>query len=430
MYTKDVNARSPLRVLERSMRGGLGRKNLGVVLARSGVGKTACLVQIALDGLLRGLRVLHVSNEAPVDHLRSYYDELFHELERSTGLSEGSAVLLEIERRRLLISQPGPNLQIAKLNEAATIARGTLGADPDVIVVEGFDLNVASDADILALRELAGRLDAELWLSVRTHRHLPITHPKGYPSPVDRLESSIDVMVALESLDTRIRIRVMKDHDAPEAPTQSLLLDSVTLQLLEEDQPTGTAAARNRARFTLHSGGARGAEATFGEMAERYGIREVTFSFEGHMNRVRSRGLRVLTENELRIGDVSLRYVSQRLGRIFPQHPSVRSVIQSIWHQVKPCHQIFVVGIIQPDLTVRGGTGWGAELARRWKKEVFVFDQVQDSWFRWDGEQWAKAEPVVTSPYFVGTGTANLQANGQKAIETLFERSFGPQDQA
>jgi hypothetical protein len=430
MYTKDVNARSPLRVLERSMRGGLGRKNVGVVLARSGVGKTACLVQIALDALLRGLRVLHVSNEAPVDHLRSYYDELFHELERSTGLLEASAVLLEMERRRLLISQPGPNLHIAKLTEAAAIAKGALGADPDVIIVEGFDLSVASDADVAALRDLAGRLDAELWLSVRTHRHLPITHPKGYPSPVDRLESNIDVMIALESLDTRIRLRVIKDHDAPEAPQQALLLDSVTLQLIEEDQPAGTAAARNRARFTLHSGGARGAEATFGEMAERYGIREVTFSFEGHMNRVRSRGLRVLSENELRVGDVSLRYVSQRLGRIFPQHPSVRSVIQSIWHQVKPCNQIFVVGIIQPDGTVRGGTGWGAELARRWKKEVYVFDQVQDHWFRWDGEQWAQAEPVITSPFFVGTGTANLQPNGQKAIESLFERSFGPQEQA
>ena len=430
MYTKDVNARSPLRVLERSMRGGLGRKNIGVVLARSGVGKTACLVQIALDALLRGLRVLHVSNEAPVDHLRSYYDELFHELERTTGLLEASSVLLELEHRRLLISQPGPNLQLDKLTEAAAIAKGALGENPDVVIVEGFDLNTASEADLQALRDMADRLDSELWLSVRTHRHLPITHAKGYPSPADRFESQIDVMVALESLDNRIRIRVIKDHDAPEAPQQSLLLDSVTLQLIEEDQPAGTSAARNRARFTLHSGGARGAEATFGEMAERYGIREVTFSFEGHMNRVRSRGLRVLTENELRIGDVSLRYVSQRLGRIFPQHPSVRSVIQSIWHQVKPCNQVFVVGIIQPDGTVRGGTGWGAELARRWKKEVFVFDQVQDHWFRWDGEQWAQAEPVITSPFFVGTGTANLQANGQKAIESLFERSFGPQDQA
>jgi len=412
------------------MRGGLGRKNIGVVLARSGVGKTACLVQIALDALLRGLRVLHVSNEAPVDHLRSYYDELFHELERTTGLLEASSVLLELEHRRLLISQPGPNLQLDKLTEAAAIAKGALGENPDVVIVEGFDLNTASEADLQALRDMADRLDSELWLSVRTHRHLPITHAKGYPSPADRFESQIDVMVALESLDNRIRIRVIKDHDAPEAPQQSLLLDSVTLQLIEEDQPAGTSAARNRARFTLHSGGARGAEATFGEMAERYGIREVTFSFEGHMNRVRSRGLRVLTENELRIGDVSLRYVSQRLGRIFPQHPSVRSVIQSIWHQVKPCNQVFVVGIIQPDGTVRGGTGWGAELARRWKKEVFVFDQVQDHWFRWDGEQWAQAEPVITSPFFVGTGTANLQANGQKAIESLFERSFGPQDQA
>ena len=53
MYRKEVNERSPLRLLEKSIHGGLGPGNLGVVLARAGVGKTAFLVQLGLDDLLR-----------------------------------------------------------------------------------------------------------------------------------------------------------------------------------------------------------------------------------------------------------------------------------------------------------------------------------------------------------------------------------------
>ncbi len=57
--------------------------------------------------------------------------------------------------------------------------------------------------------------------------------------------------------------------------------------------------------FILFSGGAKGAEAEFGANAERFGIDEVNFTFEGH-NLVRQRGLRVLNHEELKTGDVSL----------------------------------------------------------------------------------------------------------------------------
>ena len=60
MDRKQINDQSPLRILEQSSHGGLGRGNLGVVMARAGVGKTAFLVHIALDTLLRDRKVFHV----------------------------------------------------------------------------------------------------------------------------------------------------------------------------------------------------------------------------------------------------------------------------------------------------------------------------------------------------------------------------------
>src|SRR5882762_5387057 len=108
MYPKDVNERSPMRVFEKSMHGGLGKGNVGVVASRAGVGKTALLVQIAIDDLLRDRRVLHISHEHAVDHVRAYYDEIFHEIAQQNHLDEGPrSIRFDLERNRLIYSHLG-----------------------------------------------------------------------------------------------------------------------------------------------------------------------------------------------------------------------------------------------------------------------------------------------------------------------------------
>ncbi len=150
----------------------------------------------------------------------------------------------------------------------------------------------------------------------------------------------------------------------------------------------------------LYSGAANGAEAAFGAAAERHGIDEVNFTFEGH-NDARTRGLRVLTHEELRQGDVSLAYVSRLMHREYRDTDLFKKVLQSIWHQVNNGQEIYVVGQIQ------------------------VFDQVKDGWHRWVGDAWeAHAGPVITHPHITGTGTRFLKENGTKAIDDLFKRSF------
>jgi len=174
----------------------------------------------------------------------------------------------------------------------------------------------------------------------------------------------------------------------------------------------------------LFSGAAQGAEAAFGEAAERAGIAEVNFTFEGHSD-ARHRGIRVLTPEELRHGDVSLSYVSRLMNRKYPDTPLFRKVLQSIWHQVNHGQQIFVIGTILPDLTVRGGTGVAAEYAKFFNKPLFAFDQTQDGWFSWSGDTWQPVrDPVVSEKHFTGTGTRFLESNGRAAIDALFQRSF------
>ena len=174
----------------------------------------------------------------------------------------------------------------------------------------------------------------------------------------------------------------------------------------------------------LFSGAAKGAEAEFGACAERVGIEEVNFTFEGH-NDERRRGIRVLTHKELEHGDVSLAYVSRLMHRHYPNTPLFKKVLQSIWHQVNAGQEIWVVGRMLEDRTVKGGTGWGAEFAKLCNKPLFVFDQDKSGWFRWTGDAFESAkDPVIQHRHFTGTGTRFVKENGRAAIRGLFKRSF------
>jgi hypothetical protein len=178
----------------------------------------------------------------------------------------------------------------------------------------------------------------------------------------------------------------------------------------------------------LFSGGAPGAEAEFGACAERHGIEEVNFTFDGHKID-RHRGVRVLNHEELQAGDVSLEYVSRLMHRRYTDSPTIRKVLQTLWYQVNHGQEIYVIGTILEDGTVRGGTGWGAEFAKLCNKPLHVFDQARDGWFHWSGTDWTALGqsklPTIAHPHFTGTGTRTIRDNGRRAIEELLTRSFG-----
>ena len=133
-----------------------------------------------------------------------------------------------------------------------------------------------------------------------------------------------------------------------------------------------------------------------------------------------------LSDTELKLGEVSTSYLSTHMHRTYPETPLFRKVLQSIWHQVNTAGEVFAIGVIQTDNTVKGGTGWAAELARHQEKSVHVYDQEKRSWHRWSGSTWVvESEPVISKTRFTGTGTRFLSADGKAAIRALFERSFG-----
>jgi len=178
--------------------------------------------------------------------------------------------------------------------------------------------------------------------------------------------------------------------------------------------------------MTLFSSATRGAEEEFGRLAEQYGIQEINYSYAGHPN-TRSRGLHELTPGELLKGDVSLHYVSRLLNRNYTEKGDIfRKVLQTQFHIVNSSKEIFVVGEIQDDQTVKGGTGWGTEFAKICNKTLHVYDQKRDGWFRWQDSQWVSvSNPVISEREFGGIGTRYLEDNGRAALASLFSASLG-----
>jgi hypothetical protein len=424
-----------MRVFEKSMHGGLGRGNVGVVAAKTGVGKTPLLVQIALDDLMRDRRVLHISHEHAVDHVRAYYDEIFHELAAASHLEAPEGVKLDIERHRLIFSLMAqasaapPSLRggkssLTRILETVQFAREVMHFEPDVIVIDHFDFANAGDDAAAALASLAKERNVELWLSV--HAEGATKTPGQLPAPLDRFAASLGVVVYLQPEKDVVRLRLLKDHDNQDLAELHLRLDAHTMRVFDEDVTPNSERPRDPRRYRLVSGGNKGAEAEFGACAEKWGLTEVNYTFDGHRLLERNRGIVTLGDEDLKKGDFSLVNASKRLNRTLSEIPLVRSILQTIWHQITNASQVFVVGNIQEDNTVRGGTGWGAELARLWKKPLYVFDQHKRSWFRWSGTAWEMSnQPVISNESFAGLGTQNLNEDGREAIRDLFLRSFG-----
>ncbi len=89
MVRSELIKHSPLRILDASTNGGVGKGNVGVMAARHGVGKTSALVHIATDKLLQGKHVIHVTFASRTVHIIDYYEEIFTEISKVKDLAGG-----------------------------------------------------------------------------------------------------------------------------------------------------------------------------------------------------------------------------------------------------------------------------------------------------------------------------------------------------
>ncbi|UCF67966.1 MAG: hypothetical protein JSV80_01320 [Acidobacteriota bacterium] len=233
--------RSWRALLERDGYPGPGPGSLALVMARAGVGKTAVLTGIGLDALLAGHRVLHVSVESNVDHVRDWYDDLLAELMRvQTGEYHPAQIQLEIERRRHIHSYLHHSFSLERLEQTVTLLDEQMDFRPQLIIFDRLQDELLHPEIVGGLQSIARRLGAELWTAARVHREGPPAREGHLPPPIDRIEQQLDLALRLEPEGSRVRLHVVKDRDKILDRDLHVLLDPTTLLLVSDAAaPTG-----------------------------------------------------------------------------------------------------------------------------------------------------------------------------------------------
>ncbi|MBP5163119.1 MAG: hypothetical protein ILP16_09125, partial [Spirochaetales bacterium] len=214
MEVAELIKKSPIRVLESSIDGGLGRGNLGVLASRHGVGKTACMVHLAIDKILRGQNVIHVSFGANVEHIMNWYKEAFREISEFRSLDDAFDVYQTIRSNRVMMnfSQEGVGVDKILASLETLINQGSFKAD--AVFFDGYKLTMASDDDVTKIKEFAKKMNIEVWFCVSPARPNVEFTEYGVPVTMDPYLEKIDVLIGLHYNDEKSRVimTVVKDH--------------------------------------------------------------------------------------------------------------------------------------------------------------------------------------------------------------------------
>lgn len=231
---EELIKRSPLRVLEKSISGGLGKGNIGVLASRKGVGKTACLVHIAADKLIQDKHVIHVSYATRVDHIMTWYEDIFKELAKTPRMKSALAMSEELIRNRVIMNfkQDGAKTEQVLRSVEAMIVHGNFRAE--TVIVDGLDFALAGQADILKFKEFAGRIGLEVWFSASLKGDDPLFDDRGIPFELMGYLGAIDVLISLQHHGDHVHFNLIKDHDRLAPKDLRLRLDPTTLLIAKD----------------------------------------------------------------------------------------------------------------------------------------------------------------------------------------------------
>ncbi|MBN1560950.1 AAA family ATPase [candidate division KSB1 bacterium] len=229
MLKEQLLKRSPIRVLEETLDGGLGSGQLGVLTARKGVGKTASLVHIATDKLLLGQNVLHISFADDPRHIITWYEQVFREVAKAYRLENELDVHEEIIRHRLILHFKRPDLTFDQIKANIQQVKAGFSGEPQVIIVDGFPFENATTELLAQWRNLAQENKLAVWFSATLHREKLDLDEHGVPAPVNKFYDLLDIIIMLKPQKDYIDFCLLKSHDDSSGRKIHIKLDPKTL---------------------------------------------------------------------------------------------------------------------------------------------------------------------------------------------------------
>lgn len=186
-----------------------------------------------------------------------------------------------------------------------------------------------------------------------------------------------------------------------------------------------------------HSGGAEGSDTAWEKIGEKFGVKTKAYSYKTKSHT--SPNKVEILEEDYNEGVAEINKANKWLNR-YGIHKYMNLLARN-WPQVKYSDQIFAIGSIirtgernqkgyynkgKYDV-IDGGTGYAVMMGINHQKEIFIFDQERDKWFRWSYSSLSFIEtgiPHITTQNFTGIGTRELQPNGLKSIRDVYENTF------
>ena len=242
MVKEELIQRSPVRILMKSIHGGLKPGELGVIASPSGIGKTSVLVQIALDRLLQGSKVIHVSFTQHTDYVLAWYKNIFDEFIRKKNLENEQDIKNDIVKNRVLMkfNQEGLGVDQILRSLRAMVKDGGFGAE--YVIVDGYKFSPADRENVIRFKKFAQELGLSIWFSC-TVQDEPFYDKKNIPVLIGEYSQFFDVIVVLEpkheskspAEPAHIELALSRDRDAFISERLALRLDPKTLLILEEE---------------------------------------------------------------------------------------------------------------------------------------------------------------------------------------------------
>jgi hypothetical protein len=180
----------------------------------------------------------------------------------------------------------------------------------------------------------------------------------------------------------------------------------------------------SNSNYTLHSGGALGADITWEIIGRRFGLTEFNHYYIDGYKTTKGNASIKMSEKLERMIDEDLIKANKTLKRKYPtRNAYVNNLLRRNWFQVNKSDAIFAISSIENGL-VNGGTGWAVQMAIDKGMQVFVFCQITKKWYTRSLGSWIITEIPILTENFAGIGTREIYESGQKAIEDVYNKTF------
>jgi len=231
MLKKDLILRNPLRLMGRNSEDLLPEGGFGVVLARAGVGKTALLVQMALNALLRDVNVLHISLNDPVNKVSLWYKEMFRHLSGSCDTEPVKQIWESLLPHRFIMTFKVEGFSVPKLEERLTDLTEQNIFTPRMILIDELPFDKSVRQPLSEMKALAQKNGVYVWFAVTTHRHEE-PGPDGMPTQLEGIADLFEVAIQLQPDGKKIHVKSLRGDVQGGEPTP-LILDPSTMLLVQ-----------------------------------------------------------------------------------------------------------------------------------------------------------------------------------------------------